>query len=364
MSPPSAGARTLPLEIYLLVFAHLSPQDQLSFLRALPQIAPLVSPMHVTSRDANGDTILHFLARDGRDEAALFNDLVSSHPPAVLHLQNNSGVTPLMYTAANWNYSLLRILLEKDPAGLNISDDNGSTALFYALDSDFDDGVDLLLAQPSIDVNCTRGSRYPETPLLRAIDMGSCDVAKALIRHPSIDVNWKSEHVNPALVKAISQFERELAEFMILNRPDLDVNAAVDGGLSALDTAILLDESLVYRLLLEQDSIDADRPGSVGKTPLAQAVLGCNIEAMELLLARSDVDVNRVDNRGRSALSYAVEISAADYVRLLLEHGARPDLEDHEGRTPISRAAAQPPAFKHILALLEAVKDVETSVVT
>jgi ankyrin repeat protein len=145
------------------------------------------------------------------------------------------------------------------------------------------------------------------------------------------------------LVKAISQFENELAEFMILTRPELDVNAAVDDdSLSALDTAIMLNQSPVYRLLLQHDAIEADRPRSVGRTPLAQAVLGRNIEAMELLLARGDTDVNRVDKQGRSPLSHEVEISASGCVRLSLEHGACPDLEDHQGQTPMLWVVAQP----------------------
>jgi ankyrin repeat protein len=83
------------------------------------------------------------------------------------------------------------------------------------------------------------------------------------------------------------------------------------------------------------------------------AVVNWNLHAMKLPLARNDVDIDSVEFDGRSALSHAVERTSR-YVRLLLQHGARPDLEEEDGRTPMFRAIVAPLDRSEILEVLKA----------
>jgi ankyrin repeat protein len=61
--------------------------------------------------------------------------------------------------------------------------------------------------------------------------------------------------------------------------------------------------------------------------------------AVEAILAHWRVDVDHLDQYGRSALSNAAERDDRESALVLLRYGARPDLRDLDGYTPISRAA-------------------------
>jgi len=98
---------------------------------------------------------------------------------------------------------------------------------------------------------------------------------------------------------------------------------------------------IVVKLLLENgarpDFEDID-----GQTPLSRAVEKGSVAVVQLLLAKEakmDYKYTIFDSvLKRTPLSRAAEKGNEGVVRLLLEYGAQPDLEDGDGRTPLSRA--------------------------
>ncbi|KAL4978148.1 ankyrin repeat-containing domain protein [Aspergillus desertorum] len=136
------------------------------------------------------------------------------------------------------------------------------------------------------------------------------------------------EDGNTPLNLAIREKREDIVRDM-LKRGGLDINAA-------LHTAAQSSCVGIIDLLLAQDGIDANHPTSRGETPLMRARYYLSMEA---LLAHPDVKVDHVDHFGRSALSYAAERGDLSCAVVLLKHGARPDLKDSWGETPISRAA-------------------------
>ena len=80
-----------------------------------------------------------------------------------------------------------------------------------------------------------------------------------------------------------------------------------------------------------------------GGTALIPAAERGHVEVVRELLETSDVDVNHVNNLGWTALLEAIILSDGglrhqQIVRLLLEHGANPNLADGEGVTPLAHA--------------------------
>jgi ankyrin repeat protein len=74
------------------------------------------------------------------------------------------------------------------------------------------------------------------------------------------------------------------------------------------------------------------------------------LEAARLCL-EAGADVNAVNDAGQTALHFAVSGREDGFIRFLAEHGARPDIKDRQGRTPLDvalgvggrgRGAAQP----------------------
>jgi ankyrin repeat protein len=77
-----------------------------------------------------------------------------------------------------------------------------------------------------------------------------------------------------------------------------------------------------------------------GLSPLVMAVrMPTEPWLLEALLQHGQVDVNMTDCEGRSALSYAAEFQQAQSLKRLLGKGAKHDLQDSGGRTPLSWAA-------------------------
>ncbi|KAL4905111.1 hypothetical protein BDW74DRAFT_19199 [Aspergillus multicolor] len=60
----------LPLELQLHITIHLTPEDQLSYLRALPYLASLFTPHQFECQNKDKDTVLHSLASFEPDYSA------------------------------------------------------------------------------------------------------------------------------------------------------------------------------------------------------------------------------------------------------------------------------------------------------
>jgi ankyrin repeat protein len=343
---PSFGKNLgVPTEITLLIASYFPPADQLSLLHAIPNIADLFNFRQLTSTDENGDTILHLLARMGSSSeiAPFLPLLVSSSNGPILHQRNHVGATPLMCAAELNNVHFMQLLLERDPDSVNMVDDEGATALWYAVRSEKTDAIALLLEQPSINVNhrMTFGEgwdEHQETPLIYAIHhgFGEYDVISLLIKHPDTDLTFPDDDGTLPIHLAIRAERTEIVQDM-LERGGFDINADSPTGFgwTALHTAAHWAAVEIIELLVAQEGIDVNRSTSSGETPLIRARYEGSIEA---LLAHPDVQVDRVDSDGRSALSHTAERGNLESARVLLEHGARPDLKDTEGHTPIGRA--------------------------
>jgi ankyrin repeat protein len=138
----SIRAPLLPTEILLIIAKYLEPLDQVALLQVSPGITSLFSFHQFASVDENGDNILHHLARgntaieNSREPSfyiTFLHSLLHSTRGAILHSQSLRGETPLMEAAFVGSIAFIKLLLEKDPDGLNVVDGNGATALWYAL---------------------------------------------------------------------------------------------------------------------------------------------------------------------------------------------------------------------------------------
>ncbi|KAL4940055.1 hypothetical protein BDV06DRAFT_197586 [Aspergillus oleicola] len=78
----------------------------------------------------------------------------------------------------------MRLLLEKDPTGINPTDWCNETAPLYVINGGYIDSVALLLQQRGIDVNI-RG-RNNETPIVRALhcERRVDEIIELLLNHP------------------------------------------------------------------------------------------------------------------------------------------------------------------------------------
>ena len=123
------------------------------------------------------------------------------------------------------------------------------------------------------------------------------------------------------------------AEFDKMNHPGLDDDDMFDGDVradSVLNIAIRYPEALSYLL---SKGLDPNSPNGFGKTPLMYTAQYNQLEAAKLLLkAGADPNAHTVipedtcnytiGTHSMTALHYAARYASADFIRLLVSHGA------------------------------------------
>jgi uncharacterized protein len=255
---------------------------------------------------------------------------------------------PLMYAARQNASAALRALAESG-ANLNATDPDNMTALNVAIINAHYDAAAVLLdlgADPNI------GDVTGMTPLYAAVDLNTFADTPG---RPTPKASGKLDAVD--IVKAL--LEHGANPNAILNAPILvRVHDRGDGTLGAGATPLMRaakkGDVETMRLLLTHGA-DAKLRTKAGTEALMfasgiggagrftafedkQATESDFIDAAELCLDRG-ADINAVSENGQTALHLAVTVRSESFIRFLIERGARVDIQDKQGRTPIDVAS-------------------------
>lgn len=208
---------------------------------------------------------------------------------------------------------------------INLLDQQGHTALFYAVQERENEIVNYLLAQKA-DPNKAGLNTFP--PLVYAAAFNYKDSVSTLLNHPGTDVNACKEGNSTALFAAVQQGNEEIVDVLLAHGADLTI-CVTAMNTSPLHKAIGMGherimEKLVQKVpkMVNSDKILLENEG----TPLRFAAEVGNIHAIEVLL-RNGADVNAVFKNKITPLYMAAQnghdkivqkllISGADYVKL------------------------------------------------
>ena len=255
-----------------------------------------------------GMAVLHYAARQG--SLAAVRTLVEKG--ADIDQTDPDGLTPLIYAIINGHYDSASYLLEHG-ANPNLADSYGRTALFAALD----------MNKPEWNPRPAPRTGDKTTPL----DLVKLALAKGA--NPN----------TPLTGKPPNQCGQGCGQ------------AAVEGGTPLWRAARSADVDGVRMLLAA--GADPFAPTREGQTPLMVAAgqgwrdgrsAGAEddaLETMQLLLA-TGVDINEKNTRNETALHGAATRGADKITKYLVEHGARLDVKDRAGRTPLDVASGVP----------------------
>jgi len=257
-----------------------------------------------------GLTALEFAARDGC--VACIPVLLDGG--ADINAADQDGITPLLSSLINGHYDVAGMLIEKG-ADPNIADRTGRTALYSAVDD-----------------HTMPASNRP-SPKEIDNELTSLEVVKTLLAR-NANVNAQLKQQQPYRTK--------------LDRGD---DTMLTTGTTPLLRAAKAGDVTVMKLLLDKGA-DPKLATRNGINPLmAAAGLGTKeedttgrrksqadaIESIKLCLA-AGIDINAVDGRGQTALHGAAFWGLDDVVQFLVDHGARLDMKDRQGKTPLDSA--------------------------
>ena len=174
-------------------------------------------------------------------------------------------------------------------------------------------------------------SSYKNLLFTKAVELGSIEMINYLISNKRIDLK---SNLKNSLQIAVENGYSEVFN-LLLNLPEINVNDNSDG--TALEIAVRKGNMEFFNILLNHPEININE-NSKGKTALKEAINYNNQEALIILLNRPEIDVN--DNSGnKTALKIAIENENIEIVKLLLN---RPEINVNDksnGKSALKIAA-------------------------
>lgn len=257
------------------------------------------------------------------------------------------GWTPLMYAARGNALAALRALAGAG-ADLNRTDPDGTTALVLAIINAHYDAAALLLEQGA-DPNVPDVTGM--AALYAAVDMHTLSETPG---RPSPQPSGELDNLAflGLLLQAGSDPNQQLKE-RILTRVHQPGDPNLAAGATPLMRAAKKGDLAAMRLLLEHGADPRVRTDAQATALMYAAGLGGlgrfdeydhtrgteadMIEAMRLCLDHG-ADVNAIDENGQTALHIAVRERDKRAVAFLAQRGAKLDVQDRSGRTPLDVA--------------------------
>jgi ankyrin repeat protein len=257
------------------------------------------------------------------------------------------SLSPLLYAARDGRLETARILVSAG-ADVNQADANGITPLVMAISNNHVD-VARFLMDHGADINAS--DWYGRTPLWAAVETRNMDVDNATFEN-SVDRAPLFNLIEALLARGANPNVRT-KEVPPIRRAMLRVTGSLSWvdftGQTPFLTSALSGDLRVMRLLLAHGA-DPQIP-TIGGTTALMAAAGVNwvvaqtydegpkalLEAVKLCWELG-MDVNAVNSMGLTALHGAANRGSDDIIQFLVDKGARLDVKDKEGRTPLTWA--------------------------
>ena len=285
-------------------------------------------PLHYSLRYGNTDIVQNLLQR-GSNVNCFALDLKEE-------IRVRSQLTSALFIAISQkNYNIVKALIEHG-ADVNLRDEYGTSALHYATENSWTEGIGLLLenrAEPNV-----IGGFHKGTAIHIVAKRNLLDVLKMLVKYGA-DVNAIDHSGSTALHYAARIGAVETVKFLLQN--SANVKAFTDSTWSTpLHLAAIVNSPSTLRLLIEHGA-DLDAADGRNKTALDLAAqFGLEENTRLLLKSKCEkADESRTRWPSSFALHFAARHSSFNILKMLIRQGYSVNAVDESGKTPLHYAA-------------------------
>ncbi|KAG9747080.1 hypothetical protein KCU73_g7451, partial [Aureobasidium melanogenum] len=263
-----------------------------------------------------------FAAQSGSTEIVR---LFIEHDESVVLKTERHKDTALHGACRCGHLSVVKLLLDTNDSNIEAVNSKDRTAFDEAAEGGHTDIVAFMLERD--DINPLRISRRNYTPLLGAAWTGKQDLIEMLMAVEGTDLKHMTTGGRTLFTIAAEVGLEDLCRKLLDQRIADGILPVASGGLSPLHCATDSNKVGVIELVLEQPGVDKSVCSDKGFTPLWSAVRFEQMKSVMTLLAHQ-VDVDRPDDRARTPLLVAARNRNEEIVRMLLNAGARAQLDE------------------------------------
>jgi ankyrin repeat protein len=252
------------------------------------------------------------------------------------------GMTPLLYSARDGRLDIARVLVAAK-ADVQLADVNGITPLLMAISNNHLDVAKFLLEK---EANPNAADWWGRAPLFATVEIRNRDYGRN--NEHAIDRPAAMELIKMLLDRGanVNARTKEVPPMRRFVTPLGDLSWVDFTGQTAFLRASLAGDISLMHLLLEKGA-DPNIASFAGTTAL-MAAAGVNwmggqtfteskealMEAVQLCLDKG-ADLNAKNSMGVTAVIGAANRGSDDILEFLVKKGARLDIKDKEGRTPL-----------------------------
>lgn len=284
------------------------------------------------------------------------------------------GMTALMWASQLGDIEMTRKLIELS-APLNVRNNDEENALHLAIKHCQGNVAILLIDQKSLDVNATtregRGT-WDVTPLMLATDRQELDVVqkllsrddisindtdskgqsavhraarvddptfmKAFVTFPSADLGCRDKYGTPPLI--VAALWDNLSAVVALLHAGADINVG-ESELGAKGNALMraadYDHVDIVQELIKR-GIDCNLMDTLHRSAIHSAAINGSFRSLAVLLEVSQSDMNLQDVNGNTPMHDAAGQFQPQALQVLLDKGAKIDVRNIRGKTPLDTA--------------------------
>ncbi|CAN0508521.1 unnamed protein product [Ectocarpus sp. 12 AP-2014] len=245
----------------------------------------------------------------------------------------DEAFSALSLAASGGHVEVMQALI-RHGVDVNAHDSNGCTALHSAAMWDNVRAIDTLI-EAGANIN-VQGGKYDDTrstPLHMASRNGSSKAALSLVKHGADVHRLKGYERYSALRLAACSGHIAIVKTLLAAGANVNLRPAALCE-SALDSACLGGHADVVTTLI-QHGAKVDATDSRGRTALFNVSRENTVAVIDKVVAAGASVNGMVDHYGRTPLHHACLDDCPGAVVSMLRHGARVDVKDNDGETPL-----------------------------